>query len=91
MLDTRRWTPLGDFFAMGRGTFGIVPAWLQFGGPLTINAEIALNRVASTREPIYDALTDTPTEKGGKVTAYYFLPAGDQYEYAVTLVTCGTT
>lgn len=67
-LDIRRWIPAGDVFdlSQGHGAFSI-PAPLQFGGPLMLGAELALNKSAFTGEEITNDLTDTTADKAGKI------------------------
>ncbi|MCV0395491.1 MAG: hypothetical protein K5872_22345 [Rhizobiaceae bacterium] len=70
-LDIRRWIPAGDIFDTGQGSSAIpIPAPLQFGGPLMIGAEIALNKQGFTGEEITNDLTDTWFEKAGKIGDY---------------------
>ena len=58
-LDIRRWIPAGDVFDTNQSQGAIpVPAWLQFGGPLMIAAEMALNKQAFTGQEIVDWDTD---------------------------------
>jgi hypothetical protein len=67
-LDIRRWIPAGDVFdlSQGHGAFSI-PAPIQFGGPLMLAAELALNKSAFTGEPITNEMTDTGADKAGKI------------------------
>jgi hypothetical protein len=62
-LDTRRWTPAGDVFDLADGD---IPAWMNFGGPLMIGAELALNRAAFTKQPIVNDKTDDIFDRMGK-------------------------
>mgnify|MGYP007014079195 FL=1 len=65
-LDVRRWIPAGDVFDMEQSQGAIpVPAWLQFGGPLMIAGELALNKQAFTGKEIYNPKTDTEAERLG--------------------------
>jgi len=58
-LDVRRWIPAGDIFDMNQGQGAIpIPAPLQFGGPMMLAAELALNKQAFTGQPITNELTD---------------------------------
>lgn len=67
-LDVRRWIPAGDIFDtnQGHGAFP-VPAWLQFGGPLMIGAEIAFNKSAFTGDEIVNWTVDTTAEGAAKI------------------------
>lgn len=67
-LDIRRWIPAGDVFdlSQGHGAFSM-PAPLQFGGPLMLGMELAFNKSAFTGDPITNELTDTDTERAGKI------------------------
>ena len=66
--DVRRFIPAGDVFDMSQGSSALpVPAPAQFGGPLAMAFEFALNKKAFDGEPITDELTDTPGEKRAKV------------------------
>jgi len=58
-LDIRRWIPAGDVFDTNQSNGAIpVPAWLQFGGPLMIAAELSLNKQAFTGQEIVNKKTD---------------------------------
>lgn len=67
-LDIRRWIPAGDVFDMnqGHGAFSI-PAPLQFGGPMMLGAELALNKQAFTGKEITNDRTDDWWDKTSKV------------------------
>ena len=68
-MDVRRWIPAGDVFDMNQGQSAVpIPAPLQFGGPLMLGAELALNKQAFTGQPIRDRDTDTPGEAVRKVS-----------------------
>lgn len=70
-LDIRRWIPAGDVFDTNQGSGALpIPAPLQFGGPLMIGAEIALNKQGFTGDEITNSLTDTWFDKAGKVGDY---------------------
>ena len=70
-LDVRRWVPAGDVFDMSQSQGAIpVPAWLQFGGPLMIAAELMLNKQAFTGKQIYNPKTDTGWEQTGEVGGF---------------------
>ena len=58
-LDIRRWIPGGDIFDFNQnhGMFEL-PAPLQWGGPLMLAFELALNKSAFTGEPIHNEMTD---------------------------------
>lgn len=72
-LDIRRWIPAGDIFDMNQGSSAIpVPSWMQFGGPLMLGAELALNKSAFTGNEIVNDLTDTGGEKAAKVSDYLY-------------------
>jgi hypothetical protein len=67
-LDIRRWIPAGDIFDTHQGSGALpIPAPLQFGGPLMLAFELALNKQAFTGKEITNPLTDTLGEKMGKV------------------------
>ena len=68
-LDIRRWIPAGDVFDMnqGHGAFA-VPAWLQFGGPLMLAAELALNKQAFTGEEITNDKVDDMWDRTAKIS-----------------------
>lgn len=68
-FDVRRWIPAGDVFDTNSGQLGDlgVPAWLQFGGPLMLAGELALNKQAFTGDPIWNSLTDDWWDKSSKV------------------------
>ena len=66
-LDIRRWIPAGDVFDMNQGSSAApIPAWLQFGGPLMLGAEFALNKTAFTGKEITNDLTDDWQDKLAK-------------------------
>jgi hypothetical protein len=72
-LDIRRWIPAGDVFDIGQGSGAFpIPAPLNFGGPLALAAELALNKSAFTGEEITNELTDTWWDKTGKVADYVY-------------------
>jgi hypothetical protein len=62
-LDIRRWIPAGDIFDLSQGD---LPAWLNFGGPLMIGAELFLNRQAFTGNEIVNTKTDDWWDRGKK-------------------------
>jgi hypothetical protein len=68
-LDVRRWIPAGDIFDIDQGSAALdyVPAPLQFGGPLMMAFEFALNKKAFDGKEITNPLTDTFSEKVWKV------------------------
>lgn len=70
-LDIRRWIPAGDVFDMNQsnGAFP-VPAPLQFGGPLMLAAELALNRQAFTGKDIVNEFTDDASDRAEKIGGY---------------------
>ena len=70
-IDVFRWVPAGDVFDTNQGQIGL-PAWLQFGGPLQIAFELALNRSAFTGRDIVDRDTDTTGEAAGKRLDYLY-------------------
>ena len=67
-LDIRRWIPAGDVFDMnqGHGAFPI-PAPLQFGGPMMLAAELALNKQAFTGKEITNDHTDDWWDRSSKI------------------------
>ncbi len=68
-LDIRRWIPAGDIFDTNQGSFTVpIPAPLQFGGPLMMGAEFALNRQAFTGNDIVNELTDDWWDKTTKIS-----------------------
>ncbi|TIW23769.1 MAG: hypothetical protein E5V63_24210 [Mesorhizobium sp.] len=70
-LDTRRWIPAGDVFDTNQGSSVLpIPAPLQFGGPLMLAFELALNKSAFTGDPIRNELTDTWWDAAGKTGDY---------------------
>ncbi len=70
-LDVRRWVPAGDVFDTNVGNTAVpVPSPLQWGGPLMLGAELALNKVAFTGKPITDPQTDTGGDMAGKVASW---------------------
>jgi N12 class adenine-specific DNA methylase/uncharacterized membrane protein/predicted kinase len=67
-LDIRRWIPAGDIFDTNQGQSAVpVPAPLQFGGPLMLGAELALNKQAFTGKEIVNTKTDDMWDKGAKL------------------------
>ena len=72
-LDIRRWIPAGDVFDLNQGQSAIpVPAPLQFGGPLMLAAELALNKQAFTGREIVNRDTDTALDVAGKVADWAY-------------------
>ncbi|WJI48224.1 hypothetical protein NL532_23975 [Mesorhizobium sp. C120A] len=70
-LDVRRWIPTGDIFDTNQGSSALpIPAPLQFGGPLMLAFELALNKSGFTGDPITNDLTDTWFDKSSKVGDY---------------------
>lgn len=70
-LDVRRWIPGGDVFDTNQGSSAVpIPAPLQFGGPLMLAFELALNKSGFTGDPITNELTDNWWDKSGKVGDY---------------------
>jgi hypothetical protein len=70
-LDIRRWIPGGDVFDTNQGSSAVpVPAPLQFGGPLMLAFELALNKSGFTGDPITNDLTDDWWDKTTKVGDY---------------------
>lgn len=70
-LDVRRWIPGGDVFDTNQGSSAVpIPAPLQFGGPLMLAFELALNKSGFTGEPITNDLTDNWWDKTSKVGDY---------------------
>jgi hypothetical protein len=72
-LDIRRWIPASDIFdtAQGQAAFPI-PAPLNFGGPLMMGAELALNKQAFDGKPIVNELTDSWWEASKNVANYAY-------------------
>lgn len=68
-LDTKGYLPAGDVFDTSQGQAPI-PAAFQFGGPLAMGAEAALNKTAFDGKEIFNKLTDSPTEIAGKYAAW---------------------
>jgi hypothetical protein len=67
-LDIRRWIPTGDIFDTNQSQGAIqVPAPLQFGGPLMLGAELALNKQAFTGKPIVNDKTDDIWDRAAKI------------------------
>jgi hypothetical protein len=67
-LDIRRWIPAGDVFDMNQGQSAVpIPAPLQFGGPLMLAAELALNRQGFTGKDIINGKTDDAGDKAAKL------------------------
>ncbi|MBL4768231.1 MAG: hypothetical protein JKY94_11030 [Rhodobacteraceae bacterium] len=72
-MDIRRWIPAGDVFDTNQGSSAVpIPSWLQFGGPLMIGAEVALNKQAFTGKEITNNLTDTNAEKAWEVGKHLY-------------------
>ncbi|MER8967726.1 D-Ala-D-Ala carboxypeptidase family metallohydrolase [Mesorhizobium sp. M0808] len=70
-LDIRRWIPAGDVFDTNQGSGALsIPAPIQFGGPMMMAAELALNKQAFTGDEITNELTDGWMDKAGKVGDY---------------------
>ncbi|TPN11739.1 LPD5 domain-containing protein [Mesorhizobium sp. B2-1-2] len=70
-LDIRRWIPGGDVFDTNQGSSAVpIPAPLQFGGPLMLAFELALNKSSFTGDPITNDLTDNWWDKTSKVGDY---------------------
>jgi len=70
-LDIRRWIPAGDVFDMAQSQGAIpVPAWLQFGGPIMMAAELFLNKQSFTGKEIYNPKTDTGLEQAQAVGGF---------------------
>lgn len=65
-LDVRRWIPAGDVFDLQ----GDLPAWLQFGGPLMLAAELMINRSAFTGQDIVNKHTDDFSDRLQKRADY---------------------
>lgn len=68
-LDIRRWVPAGDVFDMNQNQMPL-PAWMQFGGPLMLAAEFALNKQAFTGDEIVNDKTDTAGDKAAKYAGW---------------------
>lgn len=79
-MDIRRWIPAGDVFDMNQGNSALpVPAPVQFGGPLMLAFEFALNKQAFTGEEIVNRDTDTALEATGKTADWLYkswMPSG---------------
>lgn len=72
-LDIRRWMPAGDVFDTSQGSSAIgIPAPLQFGGPLAMGAELALNKQAFTGNPIVNDLTDDWWDRTAKISDWAY-------------------
>lgn len=72
-IDVRRWIPAGDVFDMNQGNSAIpIPAPVQFGGPLMIAAEFALNKQAFTGKEIVSRDTDTLGEAASKTASWFY-------------------
>lgn len=70
-LDIRRWIPAGDVFDMNQNQMPL-PAWIQFGGPLMLAGEFALNKQAFTGKEIVNDKTDTPLDKTTKYSGWFW-------------------
>ncbi|MEQ9131109.1 MAG: LPD1 domain-containing protein [Salinisphaeraceae bacterium] len=67
-LDVRRWVPAGDVFDMNQGHGAVaMPAWLQFGGPMLLGAELMLNKQAFTGREIVNHEADDWWDKTGTI------------------------
>ncbi|WP_288365652.1 DEAD/DEAH box helicase family protein [uncultured Marinobacter sp.] len=72
-LDIRRWIPAGDVFDMNQGQSAVpMPAPVQFGGPLMLAMEFALNKQAFTGEEIVNRQTDTLSERVSKTASWAY-------------------
>jgi len=72
-LDIRRWIPAGDVFDMNQGQSAVpVPAPVQFGGPLMLAFEFALNKQAFTGDEIVSRDTDTPAQQIQKTASWLY-------------------
>lgn len=72
-MDVRRWIPAGDVFDMNQGNSALpVPAPIQFGGPLMLAFEFALNKQAFTGRDITSRDTDTPLESASKTADWLY-------------------
>lgn len=72
-MDIRRWIPAGDVFDMNQGNSALpIPAPIQFGGPLLLGFEFALNKQAFTGEEIVSRDTDTTAEAAGKTADWLY-------------------
>ena len=72
-LDIRRWIPAGDVFDMNQGQSAVpVPAPVQFGGPLMLAFEFALNKQAFTGDEIVSRDTDTPAQQVQKTASWLY-------------------
>jgi len=70
-MDIRRWIPAGDVFDTNQGQSAIpIPAWLQFGGPLMLGMEFALNKTAFTGKEIINPDTDDGVDRVNKVAGW---------------------
>ena len=67
-LDVRRWIPAGDIQDLHQYESAVpIPPWLFPSGPMSLGAEIALNKEAYTTREIYNPLIDTAGERTAKV------------------------
>lgn len=69
-LDIRRWIPAGDVFDMNQGQLAlpVIPAPLQFSGPIMLAFEFYLNKQAFTGDEItseHDLLSEKISKTGG--------------------------
>jgi hypothetical protein len=72
-MDIRRWIPAGDVFDMNQGNSALpIPAPIQFGGPLMLGFEFALNKQAFTGEEIVSRDTDTTGEAVAKTADWLY-------------------
>ena len=70
-LDIRRFIPAGDVFDLNQGSSAIpLPSWLQLGGPLSLGAELMLNRSNFTGKNIVEPKTDDARTSAGKIGDY---------------------
>ena len=68
-LDIRRWIPAGDIFDLNQGQSPVpIPAPLQFGGPLMMGFELALNKQAFTGREIVNNKTADWWDKTAKIS-----------------------
>jgi len=72
-MDIRRWIPAGDVYDMNQGSSALpVPAPVQFGGPLMLGFEFALNKQAFTGREIVSRDTDTTSEAAAKTANWLY-------------------